>query len=206
MTAPGSPGTIVEISDLFFNTPARLKFLKAASTELAATLRIVSQLALAHPGVRVRVSHDGRGALTAPAATDLRERIGALWSWPVAERLLAVGHTEHGVRVSGWASPPDLTRGGRDDIVVIVNGRPVRDPALAQAVLTAYRPLLPRDRFPLVVRALALAPAVFIAPIVSRHWVAVLDEGTSSSTPWQVAQTCSTSCLPGASGSVSTCA
>ncbi|HEX9818248.1 MAG TPA: DNA mismatch repair endonuclease MutL [Methylomirabilota bacterium] len=159
LSVPAEVGTTVEVHDLFFNTPARLKFMKAASTELAASLRIVGQLALAHPAVRFRVSNNGRAALTAPAAAGLRERVGALWSWQTAERLLAVDRLEHGVRVAGWASPPDLTRGGRDDIVLIVNGRPVRDPALSQAVLAAYRPLLPRDRFPLVVLAVTLAPA-----------------------------------------------
>lgn len=156
---PAEVGTTVEVHDLFFNTPARLKFLKATSTELAASLRIVAHLALAQPDVQFRVTNAGRPALTAPAAADLRERVGALWSWPTAARLLSVDRTEHGVRVHGWASPPDLTRGGRDDIVVIVNGRPVRDPALLQATLAAYRPLLPRDRFPLVVLAVTLAPA-----------------------------------------------
>jgi DNA mismatch repair protein MutL len=155
---PAESGTTVEVHDLFFNTPARLKFLKAPATELAASLRIVGQLALAHPAVQFRVTNGGRAALTAPAAADLRQRIGALWGWETAERLLAVDRAEHGVRVAGWASPPDVTRGGRDDIVVIVNGRPVRDPALLQAVLAAYRPLLPRDRFPLVVLAVTLSP------------------------------------------------
>jgi DNA mismatch repair protein MutL len=159
LAVPTEVGTSIEVHDLFFNTPARLKFLKAPSTELATSLRIVAQLALAHPTVRVRVSNNGRTVLTAPAAADLRERIAALWSWETAERLLTVDRVEHGVHVAGWASPPDVTRGGRDDIVVIVNGRPVRDPALLQAVLAAYRPLLPRDRFPLVVLAVTLAPA-----------------------------------------------
>ena len=155
---PAEVGTSVEVHDLFFNTPARLKFLKAPATELAATLRTVAQLALAHPAAQFRVTNGGRAALTAPAAADLRQRIGALWGWDTTERLLAVDRVEHGVRVAGWASPPDVTRGGRDDIVVIVNGRPVRDPALLQAVLAAYRPLLPRDRFPQVVLAVTLAP------------------------------------------------
>jgi len=155
---PAEVGTSVEVHDLFFNTPARLKFLKAPATELAATLRTVGQLALAHPAAQFRVTNGGRAALTAPAAADLRQRIGALWGWDTTERLLAVDRVEHGVRVAGWASPPDVTRGGRDDIVVIVNGRPVRDPALLQAVLAAYRPLLPRDRFPQVVLAVTLAP------------------------------------------------
>ena len=169
---PAETGTCVEVHDLFFNTPARLKFLKAPTTELSASLRTVGQLALAHPAVQFRVLNGGRAALTAPAATDLRQRVGALWSWQTAERLLAVDRTEHGVRIAGWASPPDVTRGGRDDIVVIVNGRPVRDPALLQAVLAAYRPLLPRDRFPLVVLAVTMAPADVDANVhPTKAWV-----------------------------------
>ena len=169
---PAETGTCVEVHDLFFNTPARLKFLKAPTTELSASLRTVGQLALAHPAVQFRVINGGRAALTAPAATDLRQRVGALWSWETAERLLAVDRTEHGVRIAGWASPPDVTRGGRDDIVVIVNGRPVRDPALLQAVLAAYRPLLPRDRFPLVVLAVTMAPADVDANVhPTKAWV-----------------------------------
>jgi DNA mismatch repair protein MutL len=172
LSVPAETGTSVEVHDLFFNTPARLKFLKAPTTELSASLRTVGQLALAHPLVQFRVTNGGRAALTAPAAIDLRQRIGALWSWQTAERLLAVDRTEHGVRIAGWASPPDVTRGGRDDIVVIVNGRPVRDPALLQAVLAAYRPLLPRDRFPLVVLAVTMAPADVDANVhPTKAWV-----------------------------------
>ncbi len=158
LAVPGQAGTSVEVRDLFFNTPARLKFLKSATTELGATLRALTQLALAHPEVQFRVAHNGRASLTAPAAKDVRERAGAIWGWPLAQRLLRVDRTEHGLRVHGFASPPDLTRGGRDDIVIIVNGRPVRDPALLQATLAAYRPLLARDRFPLVVLAIDMPP------------------------------------------------
>ena len=159
LAVPAEEGTSVEVRDLFFNTPARLKFLKSPAAELAQSLRALAQLALAHPAIQLRVTNNGKGALTAPAAKDVRERAGAVWGWDVAARLLPVAHAEHGVQVSGLASPPDLTRGGRDDIVLVVNGRPVRDPGLLQATLDAYRPLLPRDRFPLVVLAIALPEA-----------------------------------------------
>jgi DNA mismatch repair protein MutL len=106
--------------------------------------------------VQFRVTSNARPSLTAPRARDVRERAASLWGWDVAERLLDVGHVEHGVSVRGLASPPDLTRGGRDDVIVVVNGRPVRDPALFQAALEAYRPLLPRDRFPVVALVLTL--------------------------------------------------
>ena len=172
LTVPCETGTTVEVRDLFFNTPARLKFLKSATTELGATLRALTQLALAHPEVQFRVAHNGRASLTAPAAKDVRERAGAVWSWTIAQRLLRVDRAEHGLRVHGFASPPDLTRGGRDDIVIIVNGRPVRDPALLHATLAAYRPLLARDRFPLVVLAVDMPAADVDANVhPTKAWV-----------------------------------
>ena len=152
-------GTTIEVSDLFFNTPARLKFLKTGGTETSASLRVVSHLAIAQPEVQFRVTSNGRPALTAPRAGDLRARLGALWGYDVSERLLPVQRDEHGVTVHGWISAPDLTRGGRDEIVLSVNGRPVRDPALFQAVLAAYRPMLPRDRFPFAAVSIALPAA-----------------------------------------------
>ena len=172
LAVPVEAGTSVEVRDLFFNTPARLKFLKSATTELSATLRAVTQLALAHCDVQFRVAHNGRVSLTAPAAKDVRERAAAVWGWPVAQRLTRVDRTEHGIRVHGFASAPDLTRGGRDDIVIIVNGRPVRDPALLQATLAAYRPLLARDRFPLVVLAIDMPAADVDANVhPTKAWV-----------------------------------
>src|SRR5438128_6879761 len=92
---PAEVGTSVEVHDLFFNTPARLKFLKAPATELSASLRMVGQLALAHPATQFRVTNGGRAVLTAPAAADLRHRIGALWGWETTERLLAGGRVGH---------------------------------------------------------------------------------------------------------------
>lgn len=172
LAVPCDGGTVVEVRDLFYNTPARLKFMKSAPAEAAATLRAVTGLALAHPAVAFRVTHNGRGALSAPAARDLRERIGALWGWEVTARLLAIERGEHGVRVRGYASPPDVTRGGRDDIVTIVNGRPVRDPALFQAVLAGYRAVLPRDRFPLAVLTIDVSPADVDANVhPTKAWV-----------------------------------
>jgi len=172
LAVPAESGTSVEVRDLFFNTPARLKFLKSAATELGATLRAVTQLALAQPAVQFRVAHNGRAALTAPEAKDVRERAAAVWGWPTAQRLLRVDRTEHGLHVHGLASPPDLTRGGRDDVVIVVNGRPVRDPALLQAALAAYRPLLARDRFPLVVLAVDMPAADVDANVhPTKAWV-----------------------------------
>jgi DNA mismatch repair protein MutL len=159
LSVPASAGTTATVSDLFFNTPARLKFLKTSATELAATLRLVSQLALAHPRVRLRVTNNGRVALSAPAASAARDRVGAVFGGELAERLITVERDLHGIRVSGLISPPSVERGSREQLVTIVNGRPVRDTLLQQAIVDAFRPLLPRDRFPVAVLAVDLARA-----------------------------------------------
>jgi DNA mismatch repair protein MutL len=146
-----TPGTTVEVQDLFFNTPARLKFLKHPRTELALAMRLLHGIALAHHHLHLSAVHDGRPVLTAPAVRDLRDRAGALYGFDLAGKLLAVDRAEGDVRVAGLVAPPQLARGNRDEITLIVNGRPVRDAQLGQTLLDAYRPLLPRDQFPVAV-------------------------------------------------------
>ena len=151
-------GTTVEAQDLFFNTPARLKFMKSAQSEVAAALRLLEAIALAHQDVHFRVSHNGRPALGAPRARSLRDRIGALWGFERAGKLLEVERKDGPLAVSGLVAPPQLARGNRDEIVLIVNGRPVRDTQLTQTLIEAYRPLLARDQFPVAVLHLELPP------------------------------------------------
>jgi DNA mismatch repair protein MutL len=151
-------GTTVDIEDLFFNTPARLKFLKGARAEQAQALRHVQALALSRPDVRFTVAGDGRPVLTAPAVRSLRDRMGALYGFELAGALLDVAGEGQGVRIEGLVGPPAMARGNRDEIGFLVNGRPVRDTLLVQTLLDAYRPLLPRDRFPVAVLRLELPP------------------------------------------------
>jgi DNA mismatch repair protein MutL len=148
---PASPGTVVEAEDLFFNTPARLKFLKSAQAEMTQTLRLLQGIALACPGIHLRVTHNGRAVLNAPRAGGLRDRVGALLWFDLATKMLDVGGAISGVTVSGLVAPPQLSRGNRDAITLIVNGRPVRDTLLQQALVDAHRPLLARDQFPVAV-------------------------------------------------------
>jgi DNA mismatch repair protein MutL len=152
-------GTAVEVRDLFFNTPARAKFLKSPATEQTAVVRVVTQLALANPGVHVRLTANGRVLLNAPAGAGFRERVGGLYGFGLASRLLDVAGEAGGARLAGVVAPPALARTHRDDIHLIVNGRVVRDPLVTQALLEAFRPLLPRDQFPLAVLGLDLDPA-----------------------------------------------
>jgi DNA mismatch repair protein MutL len=151
-------GTTVEVQDLFFNTPARLKFLKHPRTELAMILKMLGAIALAHPGVRFHVTHDGKPVLSAPRVSRLRDRLGALYGFDLAGKLLDVEGKDAGMQISGLITPPQLARGNRDEITLIVNGRPVRDTLLGQTLTEAYRPLLARDQFPLAAISLAVPP------------------------------------------------
>src|SRR5262249_39384163 len=144
-------GTVIEAEDLFFNTPARLKFLKSAQTEMAQTLRLLHAIALAGPGIHLRVTHNGKAVLNAPRAGTLRDRVGALLGWDLAAKMLEVRGAMSGVTVTGLVAPPQLSRGNRDAITLIVNGRPVRDTLLQQSLVDAHRPLLARDQFPVAV-------------------------------------------------------
>ncbi|MBI4588495.1 MAG: DNA mismatch repair endonuclease MutL [Candidatus Rokubacteria bacterium] len=172
LTVDCSPGTTVEIRDLFFNTPARLKFLRSPQAELGAALRVATQLALAHPALHLSVTHNERVIVTTPKAAHLRDRVGALLGYDLAGRLLEVAREERGVTVRGLAGPPALARGNRDEMVVIVNGRPVRDTLILQTLLEAYRPLLARDQFPIAVLALLLPPGqVDVNVHPSKAWV-----------------------------------
>ena len=157
--ADAPAGTAVEVRDLFFNTPARAKFLKSPATEQTAIVRVVTQLALANPAIHMRLVANGRVLLNAPAGAGLRERVGALYGFGLASRLLDVSGEGGGARLAGVVAPPAFARTHRDDIHLIVNGRVVRDTLLTQALLEAFRPLLPRDQFPLAAIDLTLDPS-----------------------------------------------
>jgi DNA mismatch repair protein MutL len=165
-------GTSVETQDLFFNTPARLKFLRSAPAELAFILRLLQGIALSRPDLQLRALHHGKAVLTAPAAATLRDRVGALLGFETAEAMLDVDHTQGGVRVTGLAAPPQRARGNRDEITLIVNGRPVKDTALAQGLIEAYRPMLPRHQFPVAALLIDLPlPEVDVNVHPTKAWV-----------------------------------
>ena len=166
------PGTTVETQDLFFNTPARLKFLRSAPAELAFTLRLLQGIALSRTALQLRVLHHGKSVLTAPAAASLRDRVGALLGFETSQAMLDVDHTQGVVRIRGLLAPPQRARGNRDEITLIVNGRPVRDSALTQAVIEGYRPTLARHQFPVAVLHVDLPlPEVDVNVHPTKAWV-----------------------------------
>ncbi len=154
------PGTRVEVRDLFFATPARLKFLKTARSERDQAVDAVKRLAMACPQVAFTViGDDDRVLLRLPEAPSREARLGALLGRDFAENSLPVMAARDGFHLSGLIGLPTLNRGLPRDQYLVVNGRPVRDKLLAGAVRGAYQDVLARDRHPLVALFLDGPPA-----------------------------------------------
>jgi DNA mismatch repair protein MutL len=145
------PGTLVEVRDLFFATPARLKFLKTPRTERDQAVDAVRRLALAYPEIAFTVTGDGeRTLLRLPAAPSRALRVAALLGREVAENAIPIEAERGGFRLGGLIGLPTLHRSMARDQYLVVNGRPVRDRLLVGAVRAAYQDVLARDRHPIV--------------------------------------------------------
>ncbi len=145
------PGTRVEVRDLFFATPARLKFLKTPRTERDLAVDMVRRLAMAYPAVAFTVTGDEeRTLLRLPPSTERRARLAALLGRDFAENSVEIDAERGGFRLTGLAGLPTLNRALPRDQYLVVNGRPVRDKLLVGAVRGAYQDVLARDRHPMV--------------------------------------------------------
>jgi DNA mismatch repair protein MutL len=153
-----STGTVVRVEDLFYNVPARLKFLKTDVTERRAFDGLVTRYALAYPAVRYSLVHDGKPALETAGDGDRRAILATLYGVDIARQLLEISAEDEGLRISGYVSPIALTRSSRRDISVFVNGRWVQDTPLTSAVVQAYHTLLMVGRFPLGCLFIEMAP------------------------------------------------
>ncbi len=155
----GAPeGTVVRVENLFFNVPARLKFLKRDITERQQIDALVTRYALAYPQVRFSLFQDGRAVLQTSGNGDRREILAALLGVDTARQMIEVALEDPDIRVQGYISPVALTRSNRREITFFVNGRWVQDAALSTALLQAYRTLLMVGRFPLAVLFVELDP------------------------------------------------
>ena len=155
----GAPvGTVVRVENLFFNVPARLKFLKHDTTERRQIDTLVTRYALAYPQVRFSLHQDGRPVLQTSGNGNRREILATLYGVDVAREMLEVVSEDHDITITGFISPTHLTRSNRKEITFFVNGRPIQDTAVTAALLKAYHTLLMVGRYPLAVLFIQLAP------------------------------------------------
>lgn len=158
-------GTRVEVHDLFYATPARLKFLKSERAEGTAVMEIVKRLAMAHPQVGFTLTHNGRTRISCPAQSGnmfdaAGERLNSLLGRDFLENAVPINAERDGLKLLGYGGLPTFSRGNGQWQYLFVNGRPVRDRMMLGAVRGAYSDFLARDRHPIVALFLDVPPEV----------------------------------------------
>lgn len=152
-------GTIMEIRDLFYNLPARLKFLKSQKTEFAYISELIQSLALAHPEVAFELKNNGKITIKTTGQGDLLQVTKELFSEEVAKKLRKVYKTDKisGLEISGYVSTPDYTRASKKDYYMYVNSRTVKCPVFQKAIDTAYKSLI-GSRYPFIILNINIPP------------------------------------------------
>lgn len=154
-------GTIMDIKDLFYNLPARLKFLKSPNTEFSYIQELVQSLALAHPECSLELKKNGKTMLKTSAQNNLLQTIKEVYSADVISNLKEVLKTDNlsGLKISGYVSTPDYTRSSKKSYHIYINSRTVKCGVFQKAIDTAYKSLIANGKYPFVVLNLEIPPA-----------------------------------------------
>lgn len=153
-------GTDITVQDLFYNTPARLKYMKTIQTELGHISDVMYRQALAHPHISFIFRHNGNTLLHSPGNGDLLQVIAAIYGINASKGMLKVEAENLDYTLTGYMGRPELTRSNRSSISLIVNGRYIRNQGVHAAMLRAYHTLLPIHRYPLAVINLNMHPTL----------------------------------------------
>ena len=153
-------GTIMDIKDLFYNVPVRLKFLKNANTEFSYIQEIVQSIALSHPEVAIELKKFGKTVLKTTGQGNLTQTIKEVYSSDVTNNLKEVLKTDElsGLKISGFVSTPDYTRSSKKSYHIYINSRSVKCPVFQKAIDTVYKNLTANNKFPFVVLNLEIPP------------------------------------------------
>lgn len=151
-------GTEILVEDLFFNTPARLKYMKSLHTELGHITDLINRLALSHPDVRFELTHNDKQLFKTAGTEDLLQVISQVYGMNVAKKMVPVEQDTLDFHINGYIAKPEITRSGRNYISTIINGRYIKSIPLSQAIIKAYHTLLPIGRMPIVVLSITMDP------------------------------------------------
>ncbi|MDF2856305.1 MAG: mismatch repair protein MutL [Neobacillus sp.] len=151
-------GTDLIITDLFYNTPARLKYMKTIHTELGNITDVVNRLALSHPEVAFRLIHNERKLLQTNGNGDVRQVLASIYGMSIAKQLVPISGESLDYKITGFASMPEVTRASRNYISTMINGRFIKNYPLAKAIQEGYHTLLPIGRYPLVLLNIEMDP------------------------------------------------
>ncbi|GGK00589.1 DNA mismatch repair protein MutL [Lentibacillus kapialis] len=153
-------GTEIVVEDLFFNTPARLKYMKTIHTELGHITDLLNRLALSHASIRFEVVHNGKPLFNTAGTGDMLQVISQVYGMSVARKMLPVKHETLDFSIDGYIAKPEVTRASRNYMSTIVNGRYIKSMQLTQAIVRGYHTLLPIGRSPIVVLAIEMDPVL----------------------------------------------
>jgi len=153
-----SVGTLIRVEDLFFNVPARLKFLKKDITERRLISLIVSRYALFYSGIRFSLIQEGKKVLATNGNNNRREILSQIYDLETAKSLLKVNYSDEYLQLEGYTSPLNITRSTRKEIFFFINGRLVNDPVLSSAITRGYHRLLMVGRFPITNLFIDISP------------------------------------------------
>ncbi len=151
-------GTVIEVSELFYNTPARLKHMKSLYTELASITDYVNKIALSHPEIRFTLINNNNIILKTDGSNNLLKTISAIYGMDVARKMLEINGEDDDYIISGFISLPEVNRAGRNHMVTLVNGRVVRNQELNKTINDSYHSYKPDNRYPIVVINIELDP------------------------------------------------
>ena len=151
-------GTVISVVDLFFNTPARLKFLKSDQTERQQIENLVTRYALAYPNLAFQLEMEDRQVFRSTGNGNRREILAQLYGYDLSKQLLEVLFDDEGIRISGYISPISVTRSNRREITFFVNGRWIQDIGLSSALVKAYQTYIMVGRYPISLLNIDLSP------------------------------------------------
>lgn len=153
-------GTDIKVTDLFFNTPARLKYLKSPQTELTRITDIINRLALANPAVAFSFTHNGRELFRSAGNNNLQQVVAAIYGVQAGRKMLEINGADDDFKVSGFVSLPELTRASRQYITITINHRYIRNFELTKAIIQGYESKLMVGRYPIAVINIDLDPVL----------------------------------------------
>ncbi|MCY8521989.1 DNA mismatch repair endonuclease MutL [Bacillus atrophaeus] len=154
----GRKGTEITVTNLFFNTPARLKYMKTVHTELGNITDVVNRIALAHPEVSIRLRHQGKNLLQTTGNGDVRHVLAAIYGMATAKKMVPLHVSSLDFDVKGYIALPEITRASRNYMSSVVNGRYIKNFPLVKAVHEGYHTLLPIGRHPITFIEITMDP------------------------------------------------
>ncbi|MTB63468.1 DNA mismatch repair endonuclease MutL [Streptococcus sp. zg-86] len=151
-------GTRITVEDLFYNTPARLKYIKSQQAELSHIVDVINRLSLAHPEIAFSLTNEGRELIQTAGTGNLRQAISGVYGIATAKKMVKIAAEDLDFEVTGYVSLPELTRANRNYISIFINGRYIKNFLLNRAILDGYGSKLMVGRFPLAVIAIQIDP------------------------------------------------